>query len=242
MGNIYKNNYSSTQKKISIGQKRKLSKIDIRDKIFVIKKEESHKTSIHLSSQKFNVIESNDIINKNNVHNNKNKLNESDSTNKINANNNKNNSSNINSSKNIKNQNFNNINDNYENKNNMNGCIINNYINVTNNYMNNKYICNCCNNDIINNNNYHDYYNSEKNDSINIDRNLNCFGFYHCPDKNIFNIDKPFLFWNHFSKTLYNNSNSINNKINNCNENENCNNGTNPFELNFNNENNENEQ
>ena len=237
------NNNLFTQKKTSLGQKRKLSRIDSKDKIFFIKKDESHKSSIDITSQKVNVIESNDNTNKNNSYNNSN-LNGSDSnqTNKINVNNKKNNCSNINSNNNNNNPNFNNNNDNYENKNNMNGFIINNYINVTNNYMNNKYICNFCNNDIISINNYQDY---DKNDSINIDRNLNSFGLNQCPDKNIFNIDKSFLFGNQFSKTLYNNYNFINNKINNFNEHENCNNGTNPFELNFNNfnnENNENEQ
>ena len=251
--NISKNNnYLFNQRKTSIGQKRKLSKIDSRDKIFVIKKDASFKTSIDITSQKDNAIESNENANKNTTYYNNINLNESDSnqTKKINENNKKNNCPNINNNNNNNNFNVNNINDNYENKNNMNGCIINNYINVTNNYMNNKFICNFCNND-INNNNYPDYYNLDKNDLINIDRNFNCLGFYQCPDKNIFNTDKPFLFGNQFNKTSNNNFNFINNRINNYIENENCNNngsngnGTNPFELNFNNfnnENNENEQ
>ena len=230
--NLPGNNFLFTQRKISIGQKRKLSKIDSRDKIFFIQKDISHKPSLDISSQKINIIENNDNSNKNNL-----KENNSNQNNKINDNK-SNNNSNMNNNKN--NLNINNANDNCENKNNnMSNCIINNYINVTNNFMNNKYICNFYSNDIINNNNQ-DNYNYDKNDSINIDRNMNCFGFYQCPDKSLYNIDKPFLFGNQFNKTFYNNFNFINNKVNNYNENENLNNGSNPFELNFNNFNNDN--
>ena len=225
-----------SQRKTSIGQKRKSSKLD--SKIFFIKKDISLRPSMDISSQKINKDESNENIQNLNLK--ENELNQS----KNNEFNNKKN--NIGSH---------NINDNFENKNNINGCVINNYINVTNNFMNNKYICNYCNNDIINNNfnyNYNyglDYnYNYDKNDSINNDRNYS-YGFFQGPDRNIYSVvDKPFLY-GQFNKTIYNGFN-YNNRIN-YNENDNNINGTNPFELNFtnfnnenynNNENNENEQ
>ena len=237
--NLYNNSGYFSQRKISIGQKkRKISKnFEPKDKIFYIKKDMSHKASMDLPLQKNN-FEINNNDNKNNEDNNIN-LNENELFQgyKYNEYNKKNNIPN-----NVYCQGNNNLNttDNYENKNSMNNFIINNYINVTNNLMNNKYICNL-NNDIINHNYfYQDSYNNDRNDSINNDKNQ-FFGFAQCSDKNLYNfnfIDKSYLYGNQFNKSLLNNFN--NNKIINYNENENCNNGTNPFELNFNNFSNEN--
>ena len=245
IGNRNKNNNIFNQRKTSIGQKRKLSKVDSRDKIFFIQKDMSHKPSVDLSIQNNDKSENNENNFQNNIGVKINLIeNEANQENKGFEFNNKINITNTNTTGIISNNpniNF----DNYENKNNMNGCIINNFINVTNNYMNNKYICNVCNNDLNNNNNnysnYQDYfnynYNYDKNDSINNDRNYNFFGFYQCPDKNICNYpEKPFLFGNQFKKEFYNTFN--NNKINNYNDNENLNNGANPFDINFNNFNN----
>ena len=234
--NLSGNNNLFIQRKTSLGQKRKLTTTDSRDQIFIIEKDKSHKPSIDISSQIININEKNDNINKNIIKINNLNENNTNNNNKINDNN-KNNSSNVSNNNNI--LNVNNNNDNNENKNNMNGCIINNYINVTNNFMNNKYICNFYSNDIFNNN-YQDYTFYDKNDSINNDRNFNCFGIHQCPEKSIYNLDKSFLFGNQFNKTFYNNFNFINNRVNNYNENDINNSGTNPFELNFNNFNNEN--
>ena len=252
IGNTNKNNNIFSQRKISIGQKRKLSKTESRDKIFFIQKDMSHKPSLDLSIANSNKNENieNNIIN--NINNNINlNDNEANQENKCFESNKKYNILNTNTTGIINNNpniNF----DNYENKNNINGCIINNYINVTNNYLNNKYICNVCNNDINNSNNYNynynynnyqEYFNNnyDKNDSINNDRNCNFIGFSQCPDKNICNYsEKQFLFGNQFKKAFFNTFNFNNNKINNYNENENLNNGTNPFDINFNNFNNEN--
>ena len=245
IGNTKRNNNIFTQRKISIGQKRKLSRTDSRDKIFMIQKDMSHKPSLDISMQNNNKNENNENNVQNNINNNIN-LNENETNqenkgfefNKNNITPNTNTNSIFNNNPNI---NF----DNYENKNNINGygCIINNYINVTNNYMN---ICNVCNNDInnynYNYNNYQDYnnYNYDKNDSINNERNLNFIGFSQCQDKNNCNYsEKPFLFGNLFKKDYCNTHNFFNNKIN-YNENENLNNGSNPFDINFNNFNNEN--
>ena len=248
--NLYNNSGYFNQRKISIGQKkRKISKnLDSKDKIFYIKKDMSHKTSMDLPLKKNN-LENNNNDNKNNEDNNINlNVNENELYQgyKYNEYNKKNNISNNNYS--LGNNNFN---DNHENKNNMNNYIINNYINVTNNYMNNKYVCNLYSNDIINHNYFYlDSYNNDKNDSINNDKNQ-FFNFGQCADKNSYNfnfMDKSYFYGNQFNKALYNNFNNNTYKINNYNENENCNNGTNPFELNFNNftnenySNNENEQ
>ena len=248
IGNTSKNINLFSQRKISIGQKRKLSKVDSRDKIFVIQKDISHKPSLDLSVQNNTKSENAENNVQNNINNNINlNENETNQENKGFEFNKKNNILNANTTGIINNNpiNF----DNYENKNNINGCgcIINNYINVTNNYMN---ICNVCNNDINNNNfnynynNYQDYYNYnyDKNDSINNERNCNFFGFSQCPDKNICNYsEKPFLYGNQFKKDLCNPYNNLyNNKINIFNENENLNNGSNPFDINFNNFNNDN--
>ena len=216
------------QRKISIGQKRKISRnIEPKDKIFYIKKDISHKASLDLpvqtiTNQENNLNEENENVNQNN---NSINLNEYDLN--LNSKYNEYNKKNINST-NSNNYPNNNHNDNFENKNIMNGCIINNYINVTNNYMNNKFICNLCSNDIINNNIF-EPYNNDKNDSIN-DKN---YPFFSQNNDKYNIIDKQFFFGNQFNKDLYNNFN-YSNKINNYNENENGNNG-NPFELNFNN-------
>ena len=241
--NSNKNNNIFSQRKISMGQKRKLSKIDSRDKIFLIQKDISHKPSLDLSIQNNNKSENNENIFQANINENEiNPENKGFECNRKNINLNANNAGFINNNTFINNENN-------ENKNNLNACIINNYINVTNNYMNNKYICNFCNNDINNNNNYNynncqdSYnYNYDKNDSINNDRNCNYFGFSQYPDKNIYNYpEKPVLLGNNqFKQTFYNIFNFNNNKINNYNENENLNNGANPFDINFNNFNNDN--
>ena len=242
MRNTNKNNNIFSQRKISIGQKRKLSKIDSRDKIFLIQKDISHKPSLDLSIQNNNKSENNENILQTNINENEiNPENKGFECNRKNINSSVNNAGFINNNPFINNE----IN---ENKNNLNGCIINNYINVTNNYMNNKYICNFCSNDMNNNNynynNYQDFfnYNYDKNDSINNDRNYNYFGFSQCPDKNIYNYpEKPASLGNNqFKQTFYNIFNFNNNKINNYNENENLNNGANPFDINFNNFNNDN--
>ena len=253
--NSNKSNNIFRQRKISIGQKRKLSKTDSRDKIFFIQKDISHKPSLDLSIQNNNKSENNETNVQNNINNIILNENEINPENKYFECNKKNNFPNANNAG-LNNNPFINI-DNNDNKNNLNGYIINNYINVTNNYMNNKYICNFCNNDLNNNINYNynyyqDFYNYnyEKNDSINNDRNYNFCTFSQCPDKNIFNnSEKPLLFGNNqFKQNFYNTFNFNNNKINNYNENENLNNGTNPFDINFNNfnnynyNNNENEQ
>ena len=242
IGNLFTNNNIFNQRKNTIGQKRKLSRVDSRDKIFIIQKDISHKTSLDISSQKKIKIENNE----NNIQNN---LNENEQCNKSLEFNKENNCSNFNNNYNNISHNINN-NDNIDNKNNMNGCIINNIINVTNNYMNNKYICNFCNNDMINNNYNYNYnyfpdlnfngYFCEKNDSINYDRNYNSYGFFQCPDKGFNNGEKPVLNGNQLNKVINNNNNYSNNKINGYKENENFNNESNPFELNFNNFNNEN--
>ena len=242
------NNNIFTKRKISLGQKRKLSRTDSRDKIFIIQKDISHKPSLDLSIQNNNKNENNENKNQININNNSN-LNENEiylenkgfELNKKNIISNTNSTGIINNNTNL---NF----DNYENKNNVNGFIINNYINVTNNYMN---ICNVCNNDINNNSNNYNYnynnlqdfynYNYDKNDSINNERNFNFYGFPQCPDKNICNYsEKPFSFGNQFKKDYCNTYNFFNNKINVYNENENLNNASNPFDINFNNFNNEN--
>ena len=221
--NSYQNDSIFYQRKSSIGQKRKASKID--SKIFFIKKDISHRPSLDILSlsndKECNENAPNEINNENELFPSKN----NEYSNKI---------------INIGNHNSSEF---YENKNIMNGYVINNYINVTNNFMNNKYVCNYYNNDIINNNSNYNYnfgtdfnYNFDKNDSINNDRN-NSFGYLQCPEKNIFNtIDKPFLN-GQFNKAAYNNFN-YSNRINN--ENDNNVNGTNPFELNFMNFSNEN--
>ena len=215
LGNSHKNSNIFSQRKISIGQKRKKSD----SKIFFIKKDISHRPSMDFLQQSSDNEDSNlnflNIINKeyeliqgkNCELNNK----------KINLGNHNNN-------------------DSFENKNIMNGYVINNYINVTNTFLNNKYICNYFNNDIINNSfsyNYNfssDYnsYNIDKNDSINNERNYS-YGFFQGQDKSIFSpVDKPFLN-GQFNKT-FNNSINYMNRINNENEN---NINSNPFELNF---------
>ena len=248
VGSLFSNNNIFSQRKNILGQKRKLSRVDSRDKIFIIQKDISHKPSLDISSQKNNKSENNENIVQNNSYLNENELNQGNKSFEFNK---KNNFSNINNNCSNISYNINNINDNYDNKNNMNGCIINNIINVTNNYMNNKYICNFCNNDIINNNYNYNYfpdlnyngYICDKNDSINYDKNYNCNGFFQCPDKGFHNTEKPFVFGNQFNKFNNNNNynyNNNNNKVNNYKENENCNNESNPFELNFNNFNNEN--
>lgn len=227
--NVDVNNSIFNQRKISTGQKRKISRnIEPKDKIFYIKKDMSHKASLDLPVQKMTNQENN--MNEENVNQNNNSINLNEYDLNLNNKYNEYNKKNI-TLTNINNycNNNHNINDNFENKNIMNGCIINNYINVTNNYMNNKYICNLCSNDIINNN-YFEPYNNDKNDSIN-DKNYPYF-LSQYNDKYSF-IDKQFFFGNQFNKDLYNNFN-YSNKINNFNENENGNNG-NPFELNFNN-------
>ena len=254
VGNLFSNNNIFNQRKNTLGQKRKLSRVDSRDKIFIIQKDISHKPSLDISSQKNNKSENNEnIIQNNNIYLNESELNQGNKSFEFNK---KNNFWNINNNCSNINHNNNNINDNYENKNNMNGCIINNIINVTNNYMNNKYIYNFCSNDMISNNyNYFpDLNNNDKNDSINCDKNYNCYGFFQCPDKAVYNNEKPFYYGNQFNKAVNNNNsyNYNNNKVNNYKENENYNNNeSNPFELNFNNfsnenynnnENNENEQ
>ena len=245
LSNLNGNNEIFGQRKTSIGQKRKLSRIDSKDKIFIIRKDTSHKASMDIPFPKVNK-ENNDNINQNINQNDSNQINKNDECNKNkNSSNANSNNSNANNNNSINNHNNNN-NENGDNKNNVNGYIINNIINVTNNYMNNKYICNFCNND-INNNNYcyqDPFINVDKNDSYNNEKNIN-YTFF--PDKNICNpFDKTFLYANQFNKAFYNNFNFSNNKINNYNENENCINGSNPFELNFNNfenyNNNENEQ
>ena len=248
--NTNENNNLFVQRKISIGKKRKLSKQDSRDKIFLIQKDISHKPSLDLSIQNNNKKEKIGNIIQNNLNNNIN-INDKEinAENKCFENNKKNICSNANITGSINNNNqLINI-DNNENKNNINGYIINNYINVTNNYMNNKYICNACNSDINNNfiynyNNYQDFYNYnyDKNDSINNDRNYNYFGFCQCPDKNMNNYpEKQFVFGNNqYKQNICNTFNLNNNKINNYNENENLNNGANPFDINFNNFNNDN--
>lgn len=240
LGNLYGSNNIYNQRKLSIGQKRKLSRIESRDKIFIIKKDMSHKASMDISYQNTSKKEKSDNLNKDYNNSNENDSNQNNKNNEYNKNILNNNYNGINNH----NNNYTYYNENNENKNNINSYIINNYINVTNNFLNNKYICNLCSNDIINNNyNYQDSYNYDKNDSINNERNINNSYF---PDRNIYNtLDKPFFYGSNFNKALINNFNFSNNKINNVNENENCFNGTNPFELNFNNfenyNNNENE-
>jgi SHAQKYF class myb-like DNA-binding protein len=242
LSNLYGNNDILDQKKTSIGQKRKLSRIESRDKIFIIRKDTSHKASMDIPYQKINSKENNDNINQNINENDSSQIYKNDDSNK-NNNTNNNNIINNHSNNNISN---NNNSENIENKNNVNGYIINNIINVTNNYMNKKYIYNIYGNDIINNGYcYQDSsINCDKNDFINNEKNMN-FPFF--PDKNIYNsIDKTFLNVNQFNKAYYNNFNFNNNKINNYMENDNYANGSNPFELNFNYfenyNNNENEQ
>ena len=227
--NVYVNGTIFNQRKLSIGQKRKLSKnIEPKEKIFYIKKDISHKPSLDIPIQKVSNQENN--INEDNVNQNNNSINlneyDLNPNNKYNEYNKKN--FNLNNSNNFPNNNHN-INDYCENRNIMNGCIINNYINVTNNYMNNKIICNFCSNDIINSN-YLEPYNNDKNDSIN---DKNCPYFLSQNNDKYNFIDKQFFFGNQFNKELNNNFN-YNNKIINFNENENGNNW-NPFELNFNN-------
>ncbi len=242
IGNLFSNNNTFNQRKNTIGQKRKLSRVDSRDKIFIIQKDISHKPSLDISSQKNNKLENNENI----VQNNNSFFNENEQSNKSFELNKKNNFPNINNNYSNLSHNINNNNDNYDNKNNMNGCIINNIINVTNNYTNNKYICNFYNNDIINNSYNYNYFPDsniyEKNDSINYDRNYNSYGFLQSPEKGIYNPEKPFFISNPFNKVINNNNNYnyCSNKINSYKENENCNNESNPFELNFNNFNNEN--
>ena len=235
--NLNANKGIISQRKASIGQKRKLSRVDSRDKIFFIKKDISHKASMDFPLPKESNQENKDKTNEINLSDN-NDFNQNNKNNECSKKyfhlNSVNNPYNSNQTSN----NFiNSNNENNENKGNiMNNCIINNYINITNNYMNNKYICNICNNDILNNNNYiHDFYNYERNDSINKDKNINYIGSYQYSDKALYN---PIFYGNQYN--IYNNFNSNNNKINNYNENENLNNGANPFELNFNSFTNEN--
>jgi hypothetical protein len=65
LSNLYGNNDNLDQKKTSIGQKRKLSRIESRDKIFIIRKDISHKASLEIPFQKI-YKEKNDNINQNN--------------------------------------------------------------------------------------------------------------------------------------------------------------------------------
>ena len=70
IGNTSKNINLFSQRKISIGQKRKLSKVDSRDKIFVIQKDMSHKPSLDLSVQNNTKSENAENNVQNNINNN----------------------------------------------------------------------------------------------------------------------------------------------------------------------------
>ena len=198
--------------KISIGKKRRKSKNksnkDEIEKLLNIKKEESRRPSFDLTFCKLNEKENIDDMN---YLNNFGPIENDIIKNSLSSNR----PSGIN-----------------ENKNNY---IINNVINVTNNIISNKFVYNFFDQD-INNNCFHDFYNMDKNDSINNEKNQGFFGNFQTQEKYSFN-DKTMFNGNQFNKMLDSNFNM--NKDNEFNENENINNDADPFQLNFNNFSNE---
>ena len=211
-----------------IGQKRKLSKnFDVKDRIFNIKKDMSHRPSMDISFPK---LSNNEEIKDNLADNTKNNIN-----NNLNQDINKN-SYNVNNNLNYINNNSeqNNL-DNCE-MNNKNNFIIHNYINITNNYMSNNYFYNMNNPEFINNNinnmmmgsNIQDSYNLnyDKNDSYSNEKYNNYYGNCQYFNKNNYNFDRNLM-----NVQSYNNYNY---KFNNYNDYDSSNNNQNdPFKLEF---------
>ena len=111
--------------------------------------------------------------------------------------------------------------------------IINNVINVTNNYINQKVVYNLFNKDIFNNNiSSQDLFYNDKDDINNNEKYYNLFKNYQSNDNYIKENQFNTIF-NDFTKNNYkdNDFNSYENKIEN--ENDNINNNSDPFQLNF---------
>ena len=111
--------------------------------------------------------------------------------------------------------------------------IINNVINVTNNYINQKVVYNFFNKDIFNNNiSSQELFYNDKDDINNNEKYYNLFKNYQSNDNYIKENQFNTIF-NDFTKNNYkdNDFNSYENKIEN--ENDNINNNSDPFQLNF---------
>ena len=214
--NISENNNSDCRK-LSIGQKRKLTKNS--DKIFNIEKDVSRKSSMDI-----NYLRAQNVQDIKNTLNDNNKINNND----FNQDNNK--------SFDFCKKNDLPIINNYHDKDNSekqnNNCVINNIINVTNNYSNNNFFCNLPNNDISNNNNNINYLLNNGNSNF-LDYNIYNYNNNYNYDKNDFNFNPNYQNKNMINIPFHHLYNKTNNTNNYCDLENNNNTLNDPFSLDF---------